>query len=179
MKYKKSILITGIAGSGKSSVSRELNKLGYKAYDLEGLGGMFKMIRKDTGEDFKDYDNADMEKVKNAKWICDKNRLKELLKKQKKDVVFYCGIASNHDELAPLFSKVFLLKANPDTIRKRLSNREGTDDMGGTAESREWVLSWKDWWETKQIEKGAVVVEADGTSTEIAHKIGDLLKSGI
>ncbi|MFA6529092.1 MAG: AAA family ATPase [Candidatus Gracilibacteria bacterium] len=172
-----SILITGIAGSGKSSVSRELNKLGCKAYDLEGLEGMFKMIRKDTREDFKDYNNADMEKVKNGEWICDKNKLEELLNRQKENVVFYCGIASNHDELAPLFSKVFLLKASPDTIRKRLSNREGTDDMGGTAESREWVLNWKDWWETKQIERGVVVVEADGTSIEVAHKIIDLLKS--
>ena len=67
---KKSIFVTGVAGSGKSSICRELNKLGYTAYDIEELEGMFKMTRKDTMQDFKDYDNADIEKVKNADWIC-------------------------------------------------------------------------------------------------------------
>jgi broad-specificity NMP kinase len=173
---KKSILVTGVAGSGKSSISKELNKLGYRAYDIEGLDGMFKMVRKDTKEDFEDYDNADLEKVKNADWICDKNKLNGLLQKQNDGIVFYCGVASNSDEIVSLFDQIILLKASPEMIRKRLSNREGTDDMGNTAENREWVLSWKDWWENQLIEKGAIVVDADGNPTEVAQKIIEIIK---
>ena len=152
--------------------------MGYKSYDIEELDGMFKMIRRDTGKDFKDYDNADIEKVKNADWICDKNKLEELLKKQNDEIVFYCGIASNNDEIIPLFDKVILLKANPEVVRKRLSSREGTDDMGNTAESRDWVLSWKDRLENKLTKQGATVIDADGTPTEVAQKIIEMV-SGV
>lgn len=173
---KKPFFITGVAGSGKSLISKELNRLGYKAYDIEELEGMFKMIRKDTREDFTDYDNADIEKVKNADWICDKNKLKELLQKQNIGIAFYCGIASNNNEIIPLFDQTILLKVGSEAVRKRLSSREGTDDMGNTAENREWVLSWKDWWENQMIEQGALVVDADGNPTEVAKKIIELVQ---
>jgi len=167
----KSIFITGVAGSGKSSICKELNRLGYEAYDIEELEGMFKMVRKDTREGFEDYDNADIEKVKNADWICDKNKLEELLQKQNTRIVFYCGGASNYNEIIPLFDQTILLKVSPEVVRKRLKSREGTDDMGNTAENREWVLSWKDWWENQMIEQGALVVDADGSPTEVTKKI--------
>ena len=60
-------------------------------------------------------------------------------------------------------------------MRQRLSSREGTDDMGNTAENREWVLSWKNWWENQLIEKGTVVVDADGNPTEVAKKIIEIV----
>lgn len=173
---KKSIFVTGVAGSGKSSISKELNRLGYKAYDIEELEGMFRMVRKDTREDFVDYDNADIEKVKNADWICDKNKLEELLQKQNNRIVFCCGIASNNNEIIPLFDQMILLKPSPAIVRKRLSSREGTDDMGNTAENREWVLSGKDWLENQLIEQGAVIVNADGKPAEVAKKIVELVK---
>ena len=174
---KKSIFVTGVAGSGKSSISKELNKLGHKAYDIEELEGMFKMVRKDTGEDFVDYDNADIEKVKNADWICDKNKLEELLQKQGDEIVFYCGVGSNNDKIIPFFDRTILLKASPEIVRKRLISREGTDDMGNTTENREWVLSWKDWWENQIIEQGAIVIDADGSPTEVAQKIIEINKN--
>lgn len=173
---KKSFFITGIAGSGKSLISKELNKLGYKAYDIEELEGMFKMVKKDTREDFADYDNTDIEKVKSADWICDKNKLEELLQKQNIEIAFYCGTASNNNEIIPLFDRTILLKTSPEVVRKRLSSREGTDDMGNTTENREWVLGWKDWWENKMIEQEALVVDADGNPTEVAKKIIELVQ---
>lgn len=171
MDMRKTIFITGVAGSGKSSMSKELNRLGYQAYDIEELDGMFKMVRKDTGEDFVDYDNADINKVKNAHWICDIDKLKELLRKQNDEVVLYCGVASNNSEIIPFFDQTILLKANAEVVRKRLSIREGTDDMGNTSENREWVLSWKDWWEDQMIECGALIVDADGSPADIGQKI--------
>ena len=179
MDMKKSIFVTGVAGSGKSSICKELNKLSYTAYDIEELEGMFKMVRKDTGKDFEDYDNADIEKVKNADWICDKSKLEELLKKQSDEVVFYCGVASNNNEVIPLFDKVILLKASPEVVCKRLRSREGTDDMGNTAENREWVLSWKGWWENKLVGQGATVIDADGTPTGVAQKIIKIVSGAV
>lgn len=167
----KSILITGIAGTGKSSVCRVLNDLGYEAHDFEDYDGMFQMYRKDNGEIYEDYDNADPEKIKNAEWRCDIKKLKELLEKQKSSKAFYCGVASNMDDIIPYFDELILLQTQPEILRGRLSNREGTDDMGNTEESRDAVLGWKDWWENEMKDKGAKILNADGTIEETAQNI--------
>lgn len=172
---KKSVFVTGMPASGKSLVCKELNRLGYEAYDIEDLRGLFKMVRKDTGKDFKNYDNADIKKVKNANWVCDTNKLKQLLQKQKEETAFYCGVATNNDEMALLFNRKILLKVSSEVLRQRLGKREGTGDFGTTAESREWALSWKDWFENRAIEQGAVAVDADGSPTDVAQKVAELV----
>lgn len=63
---KKKVLITGIAGSGKSAVCRELLSMGYEAYGIEDVDGMFAMYQKGTMEIFSDFDNSDPEKIKNC-----------------------------------------------------------------------------------------------------------------
>ena len=86
----KKIFITGVAGSGKSTVSHELARMGYPSHDIEESDyGLFVMVRKDTGEIFEDYDNSDLEKVNTARWICDPNKLRNLLDKQTEDIEFY------------------------------------------------------------------------------------------
>lgn len=168
---KQKILITGIAGSGKSTLSATLRGLGHEAYDIEDIDGMFAMYRKDTGAPYDDFVNADPEKIKNSQWLCAVSKLKELLSSQKKEVAFYCGVASNMDEVIPFFNKVLLLKADPTVLHGRLSRREGTDDMGNAEEGRQVVLGWKDWWENEMLEKGAVLVSADGKPDAIAKNI--------
>ncbi|MEK7542552.1 MAG: AAA family ATPase [Patescibacteria group bacterium] len=173
---KKAILVTGVTGSGKSVVSEYLNNLGYEAYDIEEIEGMFAMYRKDTKEVFEGYENTP-EKIKNADWICDVGKLKELLNKQKSDLAFYCGVASNMDDIIPLFDKMILLKADSETIMKRLASREGTDKMGATEESREMVLDWKDWWESEIEKKGAIVIDANGSVEDVTRRILDIVNN--
>lgn len=172
---KTAIFVTGVAGTGKSAVCKELGRLGYEAHDIEDLDDLFKMVRKDTGENFANYSNADIEKVKNANWICDTDKLKKLLQKQGEKMAFYCGVASNNDEMTQLFDQTVLLKVSRETLRQRLDNREGTGDFGTTTESREWVLSWKDWFENHMLERGAVAVDANGNPAEVAQKIVKLV----
>ncbi len=70
-----------------------------------------------------------------------------------------------------------MLKAGPRVIYERLSNHEGTDNMGNTSENREWVLGWKEWWENKVIKKqGVTVVNADDTLINVAGKIIKLVE---
>ncbi|MFH1473156.1 MAG: hypothetical protein ABIF06_01965, partial [bacterium] len=110
-------------------------------------------------------------KIKNSEWICNINKLKDLLKEQKEEIAFYCGVASSMDDYIPLFDKVVLLKASTKVLYKRLTNREGTGDMGTTEASRQTVLGWKDWWENQMKEKGAIVVPADGNPTEVTKEV--------
>ena len=168
---KQKILITGIAGSGKSTICQQLSKLGQESHGIEDIEGMFAMYRKGTKEIFNNYDNSDPEKIKNSEWLCDIDKLKELFKNQVKDIAFYCGVASNMDELIPLFDKVILLKVSAETLHSRLSNRESTNDMGNTEDSRQTVLGWKDWWENEIAKKGAIVVDASNNPSEVTQKI--------
>ena len=169
---KKKIFVTGTSGSGKTTLSQTLNTLGYKAYNIKhNQFGLFKFIRKDTGEHYVDYDNTDIEKVKNASWICDVDKLKKLLSEQTEDISFYCGTASNKAEIMPLFDKVFFLKVSPDVLYKRLLVREGTDDYANTEAGRQMVLSKIDISNNKYIEAGAIPINADLSSLEVARNI--------
>lgn len=167
---KQSILITGVAGSGKSAVCDELNKLGNKAFGIEDIDGLFTMINKKTGKPFKGYDNDNLEHVKQGRWVCNKKKLQHLIRQNSKGIVFYCGIASNLDELLPLFNKTFLLKTNKKVLRERLTTRT-SNDFARTPETQKQLFSWKDWWEDHMREKGAVVINANRSLKEIAKDI--------
>lgn len=173
---KKSIFVTGVAGSGKSTVSQELNKLGYKAYDIEDdVYGLFVMVRKDTGEPYTDYDNSDIAKVNNARWVCDLDKLKALIDTQNEDMAFYCGIAHDNKKLIPLFSKSILLQVSPEVLDSRLLTREGTDNFANTKAGRERVLSWKDEFEQKMIQAGMLPINADSSAEQVAKDILNLV----
>lgn len=172
----KSILITGISGSGKSSVYRELENHGYKAYDIEDIDGLFAMVNKKTGKVAKNYDNDNLESVKQHDWICDKKKLQQLVKNNPNGIVFYCGVASNLDDLLPLFDVIFLLEVSPKIICKRLSTRE-SKEFGNTAEVQERVLNWKNWWEDHMCEKGAISIDANRDIQEVTSDILDRSKS--
>ena len=172
----KSILIIGVAGTGKSAICDELNNLGYKAFSIEDIDGLFTMVNKKTGKPFKNFDNDNLELVKQADWICDKKKLQRLMRKNSDGIVFYCGTASNLDDLLPLFDKIFLLKVSQKILRERLSTRT-SNDFGRTAEVQKWVFSWKKWWENHMKEKGATVIDASRSLLEIANDILERSKS--
>lgn len=172
----KSILITGFPGSGKSTICQELNRLGYTAHDIEEISGLFKMVDKATGETVKEHDCDNLKQVENRKWTCDVDKLKELIKGEKSSVAFYCGTASNIDEILHLFDLVILLKPSLNILRRRLSSRE-TGKFGRTKEVQEQVLGWRDQLEGNIQNKGAIVIDADTSSREMAENIVKIIKT--
>ncbi|MDO8640561.1 MAG: hypothetical protein Q7R33_03370 [Nitrosarchaeum sp.] len=87
-------------------------------------------------------------------------------------MTFYCGSASNIDEILPLFDAVFLLEVSSETTRQRLISRT-ENDFGRTLEVRDWIMSWKEWWENDMKEKGAIVIDAHKSLDEVAGEILD------
>jgi len=92
------------------------------------------------------------------------------VRKNAKDIAFYCGTAGNLDELLSLFDKIFLLKISPKILRERLSTRK-SNDYGCTSEVQDWIIEWKDWWESHMIENGAIVISADRDIKEVTTDI--------
>ena len=171
---KKSILITGTAGVGKTSLSNKLNELGYKSYDIDDVPGLFSMIHRETKLPIKGHDNFDLDKVKVMTWICDIEKLKLLIESEQNELAFYCGGGSNVYEFMNLFDKVILLTINLETNKHRLSARTD-NDFARTKEVQEYVLNKKNDWEREMIKKGAIVIDAHKDLDFVAREVTDVV----
>ena len=123
----KRFLITGVAGSGKSSVARELRKRGYAAYDTEV--GFSYHVNKKTGEKAAYPAHPTLEWYEAHERVFDEKVLEDLFKKHAGEDLFICSIAANQKKYYPDFAKIFLLTADDDTLVKRIEQR--TDNHFG------------------------------------------------
>jgi broad-specificity NMP kinase len=167
---KKSILVTGVSGAGKTSLSKKLRDRGYVAHDLDDINGLFCMIDKNTKQPFINYDNDNLQKVKEMDWVCGVDKLKSIIANEIDKVVFYCGNASNLDEIIPLFDAVVLLKANSEVTRQRLSSRV-SNDFGRTKEVQDWLINGKELWENEVEKVGAIVIDANQSLDAVTSNV--------
>jgi hypothetical protein len=168
------ILVTGVAGSGKSTTCWELKRRGYSAYDIEETAGLFVFVDKSTGVPARDYGYDDPAWFERHDWMCDKEKLSKLVSANKGGTSFYCGVASNLDEMFPLFDWVFLLRVSEAILRQRLSRRSFRD-FGRSPAIQDWLLSWKGEWEEGMKQKGAMPVDADRTIAEVVDEITNIV----
>jgi broad-specificity NMP kinase len=167
---KKTILITGVSGTGKTALSEMLNSKSCVALDIDDIEGLFTMFDKITKQPMINQDNDDLEKVKNMNWVCDVEKLKNIIAKQDCDLVFCCGNAGNMNEIIPLFNAVMLLTASPEKIRERLSSRV-FNDFGKNKQIQDWLLSFKESWENDIKSKGAICVDTNKNLDQVATEI--------
>lgn len=167
---KQSILVTGIAGSGKSTLSKHLRELGYASYEIETIPHLLITLDTQTNKPFEHYNQHDAKQVVRARWKCDIDKLAEIIEKEPDDIAFYCGTCSNIHDTLHLFTKVFVLSASHDVIRHRLTHRT-SHDFGKEKDVQDWLLSWKDDWEKYMEGEGATLLNADATTEDTAQEI--------
>jgi broad-specificity NMP kinase len=117
MKY----LITGVAGTGKSTLAKELRQRGYAAYDVEE--GFSYHINKQTGEKASYPTNPTPEWYENHERVFDEKVLMNLMKKHRDEPLFICSITANQAKYYPQFDKIFLLTAPDEVVTHRLGTR--------------------------------------------------------
>jgi dephospho-CoA kinase len=117
MKY----LITGVAGTGKSTLAKELRRRGYAAYDTDE--GFSYYANKETGEKVVRPHTPTPEWYESHHRVFDEKVLENLFKKHREETLFICSIAANQAKYYPDFDKLFLLIAPNDTIIHRLGTR--------------------------------------------------------
>ena len=125
----KRILITGMSGTGKSSVIRELAARGHEAHDL------------DTSEwsQWADADPADtLTPVRGKDWVWQENRVRALLLRRRRKPLFVSGSAENMGGLLHLINDIVLLSAPVATVMERLAARPA-GDYGSSADDRRKV----------------------------------------
>lgn len=166
------IYVTGNSGVGKSSVRKELQKLGYEAHDTDE-DGITSWRHKTTGEladrptEERDRTNAWYE---HHEWIMSRERVQELADRAINKTIFLCGAVSNTDEVLDLFGEVIYLAVDGDTLRKRLTTRT-TNDFGKAPDELTNILGWHDWLEEQYKDRGAMMVDATRPLSDVVDDI--------
>lgn len=114
-------LITGVAGTGKSTAARELRRRGYAAYDTEE--GFSYYVDKRTGERCAYPSEPSPEWYDGHERVFDEAILGNLLKKHADEPLFIATIAANQAKYYPQFNRIFLLTAPDEVITHRLGTR--------------------------------------------------------
>jgi shikimate kinase len=122
----KRVLITGMSGTGKSSVIQELAARGYQAYDLDSP----------EWSEWIDADPSDvLTPIHGKDWVWREDRIRALLSRPGGGTLFIGGCAENMVQFYPLIDAVILLSAPVTTIMERLRTRS-PDNYGSVAEER-------------------------------------------
>ena len=111
----KRVLITGMSGTGKSTVIEELAARGYKAVDAD-YSGLSELVTIPASSDRSGL-GAEQD------WIWREDRIADLLATEDADVLFVSGTASNQWKFYGRFDHIVLLTAPAPVMTDRLVRR--------------------------------------------------------
>ncbi|HEX6258635.1 MAG TPA: AAA family ATPase [Candidatus Saccharimonadales bacterium] len=132
---KINYLISGLPGTGKTSVCAELQARGYKAIDADRAFGY--------------QDNND--------WLWKEEKIEKALNTS--ETIFICGSASNRDAYIPRFKKVFILHVDDQTLKHRLLNRT-SNNFGKDPDILAKQVARNQGVKEYSIKRGRVVIDA-------------------
>lgn len=166
------ILVTGVSGTGKSSLARFLSKRGVTTIDLDD--DLCHWRNRKTGETTGWEPGRSDAWYAEHGWLCELPDLKAFLDSNE-DVVAV-GLSSNQEEYLPWFDKVVLLYSKPETVVKRLMTRID-NDYGKHPNEQQRLLNWQPEFDRQMREKGAIAIDADQPIAEVAEQVLELMRS--
>lgn len=148
--------VTGVSGTGKSTIVRELRRFGEIAWDGDDLS--FWRDR-DTGDAVATPDVRPDGWVARHAWVIDPARVRECRAAAEGRVGYLAGGAENEADVWDLFDVVVHLVTDDDTIRRRLADRT-ENDFGKTGEELAVIMGWNAVLEQRYRDRGAIVLDA-------------------
>jgi broad-specificity NMP kinase len=118
------VLITGMSGTGKSTVLAELEHRGYPVVDTD-VGGWIAAVDRPDGT---------------AEPMWREDRISALLDRHSDGVLFVAGCVANQGRFYARFGAVVLLSAPERILLERLETRT-TNDFGKSARDRDRILA--------------------------------------
>jgi broad-specificity NMP kinase len=164
MKY----LITGVAGTGKSTVAHELRRRGYAAYDTEE--GFSYYIDKQTGERCAYPKQPSQEWYDRHERVFDEKVLLNLFKKHAGEPLFISSITANQAKFYSEFDKIFLLTTSDELITHRLGTRTN-NYFGKHPLDLQRVIGRHQQFDDELLALGAISIDASLPIKGMADKI--------
>jgi len=161
-------LITGVPGTGKSTIAKELTKRGFNAYDTDMVGLAELRDRKtDRLMELSPDEPIDLNRYA---WNWDKEKLRRILNGN--GPVFLCGEASNQEEFYESFDHIFVLSIDEVILKYRLATRnvEG-HEYGKHPEELRHVLNVYKEFKQRLVSKGAAPVDSTKPVNKILKEI--------
>jgi dephospho-CoA kinase len=167
------IWITGISGSGKSAVRRELRDRGFRALGTDE-DGLAHWIDTETGDVTRQttvgVNQRTPEFHARHDWRVDIQSVRRLAKDAGLDLVFLCGAVQNEAAAWDFFDKAILLSVDEETIRQRISART-ENDFGKSDLELEFILGWNRDIENAYAGYGATIVDARQPLRDVVEDI--------
>ncbi|HVX45789.1 MAG TPA: AAA family ATPase [Mycobacteriales bacterium] len=122
------VLITGMSGTGKSTLLERLAALGYKTAETDADPSLRRFVPVE-GEATRNYasNSADWAETagQEGEWLWNEERIQQLLSTEDAEVLFLCGTAPNQVKFYPQFDHIILLSAPAQVILDRVRSRTG------------------------------------------------------
>jgi dephospho-CoA kinase len=166
-------LITGVAGTGKSTIAKELRQRGYAAYDTEE--GFSYHINKQTGERAVYPANPTPEWYEAHERVFDEKVLMNLLKKHADEPLFIASITANQAKYYLRFDKIFLLCAPDEVVIHRLGTRTN-NYFGRKPLELQRVIGRRQQFEDELKALGAEVIDSTQPIEAVADEILEKIK---
>lgn len=135
------VLLTGMSGTGKSTVLAELERLGYATVETD-VAPWSEWSEEEDG------------------YVWNEALVAELLDRERETTLFVSGAVSNQGRFYDRFDAVVLLSAPADVLLERIDSRT-TNPFGKSAEDRERILA--DLAEVEPLLRASCTHELDAT----------------
>ncbi len=161
----KRVLITGLSGSGKSSLINALASRGYKAVDTDW-----------NPEWEEPPPSAD-----GAGWLWREDKIRALLETEDAEILFVSACVENQGRFYPRFDEIVLLSVPPEMTIERLARRTN-NPYGKRPDQAAEVLGYKVTVEPLLRKSATIEIDTSGPLSDVVevllNKVG-LPRSGL
>ena len=164
------VLITGVAGTGKSTIVKALNDRGTFSIDLHDVPALMFWQDKVTGERVTYTPIHSHDWFNTVNRICDVSKLKQILN-EREDIIVAGTAGDNQEEYFPLFDKIILLQSSPQTLIQRMETRVNKSGYGKTETEQEDNIEWQKEFDPLVLSKGAIPISTEGELSETVNQI--------
>ncbi|WP_206663474.1 AAA family ATPase [Halobacillus salinus] len=158
MSKGETIFITGMSGTGKSTVLEKLASRGYRVVDTDS----------DYWSEWSSLTDGSTD------WIWREDAMKELLDEERSEPLFLSGCKSNQGTFYPYFDQVVLLSAPAEVILPRIANRTN-NDYGKNPEERGLILQHLKDIEPLLRQTATMEIDASAPIEEVVRQLEELV----
>lgn len=164
------IFITGVSGTGKSTTVEKLREKGIHAIDIDEVEGLCRWIHTTTKEVGYRHPDLGSEFFENHEYICDREKLIELMGEGSGPVVV-AGVSDRQAEnLFDLFDKILLFHCDEKVFLQRIQDRTN-HDFGKNETERNMILGWYKEFEQEMLDTGAISIDTNQPIEAIVERV--------